>query len=617
MRQMGYRTVDLLIERAAQEREAPALRTASREEMEGRIGGSPPESGVPFDQILDRLATDVLPFIARWDHPRFFGFIPGSGTWPGVLGDLIVAACNIDSGSWRESAGPSQVELVVLDWFKEWIGYPAEASGVLVSGGSAANMTALACAREALLGPMSDRAVAYMSDQAHSSMARAARILGFRPEQVRILPSDDRFRLSPDTLRRAMEADTRAGLLPLFVGAAAGSTSTGAVDPLEELAQTCAERDVWLHVDAAYGGFAVLSERGKEWLRGIGLADSVTLDPHKWLYQPFECGCLLVRDGPLLRRAFEITPDYLKDTQVVSREVNFANFGMQLTRMARAIKVWVSVSYFGVDAFRRAIERSIDLAQMAEERIRSSTRLELLMPASLGVVAFRRSFEGVDGDGLLERMNGEVVRRLVESGRGLVSSTRLRGRFAIRMCVMNHASAAQDVEEVLEWIENVQIERPVGPAPAPTDEREPGVRQAWLEHRSADAIGGLELFRDLDEEQRGRLRAAAWETVMPPGTGVVQAWEFAREFYVILEGTVSVRSDDREIASLGPGDFFGEVAALDWGAGYGYPRTASVLASSVARLLVVPGSLLNELVRDAPAFGEIIRRTMSERLSGP
>ncbi|MFL5799447.1 MAG: aminotransferase class V-fold PLP-dependent enzyme [Actinomycetota bacterium] len=616
MRQMGYRTIDLLVDRAAAEREAPTLRTASREEMEARVPAEPSAQGIPFDDILDRLATDVLPFAARWDHPRFFGYIPGSGTWPGVLGDLVASACNFDTGSWRESAGPSQVELTVLDWFKDWIGYPAEASGVLVSGGSAANMTALACAREARLGPMSERAVAYMSDQAHSSMARAARILGFRPEQVRILPSDERSRLSPDVLRRAMDADTRAGLTPLFVAAAAGSTSTGAVDPLEELAGTCEERGVWLHVDAAYGGFAVLTERGSEWLRGLGLADSVTLDPHKWLYQPFEVGCLLVRDGPLLRRAFEITPDYLKDMLVVGREVSFANYGMQLSRMARALKVWVSISYFGVDAFRSAIDRSIDLARMAEERIRSSERLELLAPASLGVVCFRRSFEGAGDDGVVERMNGEVVRRLVASGRGLVSSTRLRGRFALRMCVMNHTSTAEDVEEVLALIEDVRVEPPSGPAPAPADEREPGVRQAWLERRSADAIAGLGLFRDLDEEQRGRLREAAWETVVPPGSEIVQAWEFAREFYVILEGEVSVEVDGHEVASLGPGAFFGEVAALDWGAGYGYPRTASVTASSVTHLLVVPGSLLNELVRDAPAFGEIVRQAMALRLSG-
>jgi aromatic-L-amino-acid/L-tryptophan decarboxylase len=615
MRRMGYRTIDMLVERIVGEREAPTLRTASREEMEERLAGPPPEGPTSFDEILERLRGDVLPFVGRFDHPRFFGFIPGSGTWPGVLGDLVASACNIDTALWKESAGPSQLELTVLDWFKEWIGYPPEAAGVLVSGGSAANMTAVACAREARIGAMSDRATGYLSDQAHSSMARAARILGFRPDQVRILPSDDRHRLSPDTLLRAMDADTKAGLVPLFVGAAAGSTRTGAVDPLEDLAAACAERGVWFHVDAAYGGFAVLSDRGREVLRGLGLADSVTLDPHKWLYQPFEVGCILVREGTHLGRAFEITPDYLKDIELQGREVNFGNLGMQLTRMARGIKVWMSVQYFGVDAFRRAIDRSLDLALLAEERIRSSASLEVLSPASLGVVCFRRTFEGVDDEGQTDGMNDEIIRRLVESGRGLVSSTRIRGRFGMRLCVLNHNSTAADVEEVLDWIERVEVEPPAGAAPVPADEREPGVRQGWLERRSADAIGRLALFRELDDDQRARVRAVAWETVVPPGAPIASAWEFAREFYVILEGTVTVTSDGRELRSMGPGEFFGEVAALDWGAGFGYPRTASVLASSVTRLLVLPGELLNELVRDAPAFGEVIRRAMADRVS--
>ena len=616
MRQMGYRTVDLLVERAARDRDDPALRTASREEMAARLAGPPPAAGVPFDDILDRLSTDVLPFIARWDHPRFFGFIPGSATWPGVLGDLIASGTNIDTSSWRESAGPSQVELTVLDWFKEWIGYPEEAAGVLVTGGSAANMTAVACAREARLGAMSDTATAYMSDQAHSSMARAARILGFRPEQVRILPSDERSRLSPEILRRAMDADVEAGLTPLLVAAAAGATSTGAVDPLEELAATCRERGVWLHVDGAYGGFAVLSVRGRQWLRGIELADSVTLDPHKWLYQPFDVGCLLVRDGSQLRRAFEITPDYLKDTAAVSREVNFSNYGMQLTRMWRALKVWMSIEYFGVDAFRAAVDTAIDLARRAEERVRDAPNLELLSPASLGVLCFRRTFDGIDESGVEEQMNGEVIRRLVESGRGLISSTRVRGRFALRMCVMNHTTTAADVDEILDWIESADVDVP-GAAAAPplADAREPGVRHGWLEQRGSDAIGSLDLFRDLDEGQRTRLRAATWEIEVPAGTDIVHAWEFAREFYVILDGEVTISTEEREVGSLGAGRFFGEVAALDWGAGFGYPRTASVTATSNVRLLVVPAPLLNELVRDAPEFGRIVKATMSERLT--
>ncbi|MDQ2910377.1 MAG: aminotransferase class V-fold PLP-dependent enzyme, partial [Actinomycetota bacterium] len=286
MRQLGYRTVDLLVEWL--EREAPPLRRATPAEMRKRLAGPPPEQPEPFERILDGLKRDVLPFVSRDGHPRFFGFIPFSGTWPGALGDLIASACNLYVGSWMESAGPSQVELEVLGWFKEWIGYPPEAAGSLVSGGSVANMTALACAREALAGPMRDDLVLYVSDQAHSSVAQAARILGFQPRQVRVLPTDSAFRLDPATLHAAMEADVAAGRTPFLVAANAGATNSGAIDPLPELAEACREHGVWLHVDAAYGGFAVLADRAL--LPGLELADSVTLDPHKWLYQPFECG---------------------------------------------------------------------------------------------------------------------------------------------------------------------------------------------------------------------------------------------------------------------------------------------------------------------------------------
>src|SRR5262249_7329834 len=209
-----------------------------------------------------------------------------------------------------------------LDWFKSWVGYPHGAAGVLVSGGSAANMTALACAREALVGPMSDRVVAYVSDQAHSSLARSARVLGFRPDQVRVLPSGADYRLDPSTLAAAMDADLAAGHKPLFAVANAGTTNTGAVDPLGDLSALCRARGVWLHVDAAYGGFAVLTARGRAVLDGLGEADSITLDPHKWLYQPYECGCVLVREGERLRRAFAMAPDYLRDAATADGEVN-------------------------------------------------------------------------------------------------------------------------------------------------------------------------------------------------------------------------------------------------------------------------------------------------------
>ena len=534
--------------------------------------------------------------------------------------DLIASVSNIENSSWLESAGPSELELVVLDWFKEWIGYPAEAEGVLVSGGSAANMTALACAREALLGAMSERVVAYVSDQAHSSVARAARVLGFRPEQVRVLPTDERFRMRPDALADAMDADLRAGLRPLFVSASAGSTNTGAVDPLPELAEICKERGAWLHVDAAYGGFAVLSGRGRRLLQGMELADSVTLDPHKWLYQPFECGCLLVRRGHFLREAFEITPDYLKDTEVLAREVNFADRGVQLSRMCRALKLWVSLKYFGVAAFRTAIDRSLDLAREAQARIENSGELELLVPATLGVVCFRRRFESVEDEDELARLNAGLVEGLTASDEGHISSTRLRGRYALRMCVLNHTTTSDDVHRVLDWIETSPAPRLEGPEAAATlYDRHPDVRQpAWLGRRQADVAGlrNLPLFRDLTPQELDLISHSAYEDTAKPGQPIVRQWDPSREFYVILDGTAEVRTEERHLADLGRGGYFGELAALDWGASFGYPRLASVIATSPVRLLVFPGASFNTLVRDVPAFGDEIRRAVRERLPG-
>lgn len=614
MRQLGYQTVDLLVDLLT-DGSVPPLRRATREEMEQRLAGPAPETGESFGRILERLSGDVLPFTSRGDHPGYFAFIPSCGTWPGALGDFIASALNVFAGSWMESAGPSQLELTVLDWFKEWIGYPQEAAGLLLSGGSAANMTALACAREALLGAMSERVVAYCSDQAHSSVARAARVLGFRPDQLRVLPVDAGYRFRPDLLHAAMDADIRAGRQPLLVSASAGSTSTGAIDPLPDLAQACRDRGVWFHVDASYGGFAALTERGRQWLAGIELADSVTLDPHKWLYQPFECGCLLVREGRLLRKAFEITPDYLQDAETVRREVNFSDLGVQHTRMARVFKLWVSLRYFGVEAFRAAIDRCLDLAHHAQQRIEASPVLELLSPANLGVVCFRRRVEGIDNEDELDTLNTEVVSGLAASGIGLISSTRLNGQHALRLCVLNHTSGRRDVDRVLDWVESAPVGLTV-PSRAGEHDRNPNLGDGWGSRGSVDSalIASVPLFRALDGSLTDRVAGAARVQTAAPGETIIQQWDCAREFYVILEGTVAVHANGARVSELGRGDFFGELAALEWGASFGYPRLASVIAETPLRLLVIPGAVLNEVVRQAPQVGRRIRRSKHERL---
>ena len=344
--------------------------------MAALIDEPPPPAGRDFAGLLEKLDRDVLPYVGHFDHPRFFGYIPGAGTWPAALGDLIAAAMNIDAGAWREAAGPSQLEQTVLDWFREWIAYPEGAAGVLVSGGSAANLTAIACAREAIIGPMSSRIVAYTSDQTHSSLARAARHLGFRPDQIRVLATDAGFRMRPDDLVAAIDADAAAGRLPFLVERQRRDHEHRGRGRPRRALRICRARGIWLHVDAAYGGFAVLTERGRAALRGLDLADSVTLDPHKWLAMPFEVGCLMVRDGAVLERAFELHPEYLQE-RANGRGVNFADRGLQLTRASRAIKVWLALQTFGVDAFRASIDRAIDLTREAQDEIEADARLEL------------------------------------------------------------------------------------------------------------------------------------------------------------------------------------------------------------------------------------------------
>lgn len=460
MRELGYRVVDLVVDRLARLDERPAVQGASRAEMERRLRQTAPERGQDFEQILAQLEHDVLPFASSSDHPRFFAYVPSCPTWPGVLGDLIASGFNVYQGSWVESARPSELELIVLDWFKEWVGYPDTAAGLLLSGGSAANITAMACAAEHRLeADTRGDAVVYLSSHTHSSVVRGARALGFRAEQIRVLPVDSCYRIRLEALDRALRADKRAGRIPFMVVANAGTTNSGAIDPLADLAAICAEHGIWLHADGAYGGFAVLTERGRKLLRGLALADSVTLDPHKWLYQPYESGCLLMRDGKQLRAAFRMTPDYLRDSEVgeTQGEVNFSDLGLQLTRASRSLKLWLSLKYFGVDAFRAAIDRSLDLARHAQVRIETFAELELVAPAVLGVVCFRRRPDGVRDEDELEDLNAALIAGLAESGRGMISSTRLDGRFVLRLCVLNHNSSAADVDEVLDYLESSSL----------------------------------------------------------------------------------------------------------------------------------------------------------------
>ncbi len=615
MRELGYRTVDMLVDRITGA-PGPVVRSASPGELRERLSGGPPEAPVPYDRILEQLERDVLPFVARISHPGYLAFIPGEGTWPGALGDLIASALNLDTCWWLGASGPSALELTVLDWFREWLGYPDGAAGLLVSGGSAANLTALALAREARVGAMDANAVAYMSDQTHSSVARAARALGFRPDRVRVIPTDQRARIRVDALRSAVAADRSGGLIPLIVVANAGATAVGAVDPLRELAALCREDGIWLHVDGAYGAFACLSERGRAALDGIELADSITLDPHKWLYQPVEAGALLVRNGASLREGFKVTPDFLEDVEAVDDEVNLSDRGLQLTRSCRALKLWISLRYFGVSAFRQAIESCIDLALHAQRSIESSADLELMSEASLGIVTFRRHPSGVDDEAVLERINAQLAEEIEHGGEVFLSTARVRGRFVLRLCILNHSTSRAEVDRALELAATLGVDTSPGPS-TPARESYPPIEAGWLGRAELDlaALRSIELFGTLDDAQGNRLLATVHEDHAVPGEEILEQWEVSRDLYVILSGAVAVAVDGSLKGVLGPGDFFGEIAAIEWGAGFARTRTASVTATMQTRLLVLDWVLVNELLKSDPGFRAQLERASRDRLA--
>ena len=424
-----------------------------REVLEDRLMEDPPEDGRPAEEVLEQAARDILPVATRLDHPRSFAFIPTAPTWPGVLADFLAAGYNINACTWLVASGPSQLELVVIDWLRRWLGYPKSAGGLLTSGGSAASLDAFVAARESAGHP--DRPTVYMSDQSHSAHIRAARIIGVRPDCIRLLPSDDRFRLDMDALARAVAEDRAAGFNPIAVCANAGASSTGAVDPLGAMADYCEAEGIWLHVDAAYGGFAVVTEEGKKLLRGIERADSIGLDAHKWFFQPYEAGSLLVKDASTLEKPFAVRHDILQDTIWGADHPNLSDRGLQLSRSFRALKIWMSVQTFGMAEFRRAVSQGMELAGRAGEYVRGSPVLELLTPVSLGIVCFRVNpvEEGLDKEAL-EEINRTVLANLFWDDPAFLSSTILHGTFALRLCILNYNTTWDDVRETLEAVES-------------------------------------------------------------------------------------------------------------------------------------------------------------------
>ncbi len=453
MRELAHHVADILVERSVRLPGERVWEGDFKDVLADQLDEDPPEAGRPAREVIDRAVRDVLNNTLRLDHPRSFGFVPTCPTWPGVLADFMASGFNVNASSWLVASGPSQLEGVVIDWFRQWFGLPDGAGGLMTSGGSAAALHALVAAREAAGNPT--RAVAYMSDQSHSAQVRAARIVGITADRIRVLPTDTSGRIDPGEVAEAIAADRVAGCTPVAVCANAGTPTRGAVDPLPALADICAAEQVWLHVDAAYGGFAILAPRGAAALEGIDRADSINVDPHKWLFQPYEAGCVLVRDAGTLERAFAIQHDVLQDSVWGAKHTNLADQGIQLSRSFRALKIWMSIQTFGMAAFRAEIENGLDLAARAAEYTRRSPTLELVSVA-LGMVRFRVNPGGL-GEDALASLNRQVLAGVFWGGQAFLSSTLVNKQFVLRLCILNHNTTWDDVRVTLEEVERLAI----------------------------------------------------------------------------------------------------------------------------------------------------------------
>ena len=406
-----------------------------------------PEQGIRGDALND------LPAVlrhSRAQNARFFGYVLGSGEPVGAAADLLASVLNQNVTAWRSGPAAMTIERTVISWLAEAIGCKGF-TGSLTSGGSAANLMGLAIARESKLpanqAGVSSPGVVYASEEVHMSIPKAVALLGIGRDNLRLIPTDGAFHMLPDELERAIRRDKEAGKRPIAVVGSAGTVKTGVVDPLADIAKIARQHDLWFHVDGAYGALAAIATPNR--FTGLNQADSLSLDPHKWLYQPLDCGCLLYRDAAVAQKSFSFTGDYTSTASSDPIE-GFAYFeeSIELSRRFRALKLWLSLRYHGLEAFRKAIKNDLDHARHLAEIIVEQPELELAAPVELSAVCFRYHGRGGLSESDLNRMNPAILKRVVERGRVYLSNALLRAKFCLRACIVNHRTTASDVEAI-------------------------------------------------------------------------------------------------------------------------------------------------------------------------
>ena len=478
VRRWGTAAIDALANYLGTIRERRVYPAISAREIREKLDESLPVEGEEFRRVLNTFRDVVVPMSRHNGHPRMFGYVQGPGTAIAAIADLLASALNANLTAWRSAPAAVEIERLTIDWIKQIIGFDQSAAGLFVSGGSMANMAALAAARRAKTpGALTSKGVqsfpralrVYASTETHHSIVKAAALLGIGSENVRYVGVDERCKIRIDELVAKITEDQAGGHLPFCVVANAGTVATGACDPLAEISEVARRFDLWMHVDASYGGFAALAQSVRPLFVSLSEADSVALDPHKWLYLPVDCGCVLYRDPATARATFAQDAEY---TRVMGQEADeafaFWDYGPELSRRFRALKVWMLLKVVGVRALGEAIEKNLACARYLEELVHASEDFEMLAPVRLSIFCFRyvpprfkKALASVNKTGRqpieqdLDGLNERLLIALQRDGSSYLSNARLDGRFSLRGCVMNFRTTRRDMEILLDDLRRV------------------------------------------------------------------------------------------------------------------------------------------------------------------
>ncbi|HET6848924.1 MAG TPA: pyridoxal-dependent decarboxylase [Gaiellales bacterium] len=461
MRSLAERAVDLYGEFLDGLEGMPIARGAAAGLVRDAVIRPVPEQGLDDEQLIDHLRDVLIEWGVQCGHPRFLAYVTGSGTVPGAVADMLASAVNMNVGGWQLSPSASEIELALMRWFCDRFGLPQTGGGLLVSGGAMANMVGLKAARDHMAGWDTRRdgiaagppLAIYATEETHVVTDRAADALGLGTAAVRRLPVDDGRRMVPAALAERIASDRAAGVRPMAVVATAGTTSTGAIDPIDDIARVCADQEVWLHVDAAYGGPAVLAADLRPQLAGIERADSIAFDPHKWLYIAQSAGCVLVRDLQHLADAYQVHATYVwQDRERTGAGISLGELGPQYSRGFGALKVWLSLLAHGSDAYARRICHDAELAHYMAACVEERSDMELAVPVGLSICCFAYVPEQPAPPEYVSRLNERIMTELQLDGRVYISNAVLGDRFVLRACFVNHRTEADDVDAVLDVV---------------------------------------------------------------------------------------------------------------------------------------------------------------------